>query len=164
MFDRLMRWRRGSVCALILLVPALPAVGGCASSSDTSWAVPPTAEPAAITPCTDAIQANDPSDRIVELIDLSADNKLTYSLVHLARTSTKQWRAACGPSLTAPLSDQVTITSYPQSEMCGVTVSPTDCTLAAMKTQANHWSSWGPIATIRITDGKVVSIRERTEN
>ncbi|MFE3260262.1 hypothetical protein [Nocardia sp. NPDC059229] len=114
-------------------------------------------------PCTDAVQALDPSDRIDELINLSADNKLTYSLVHYARTSTKQWRAACGPNLTVPLSDQVTITSIPQPAMCGFPVDSAHCTLTAMKTQADHWSSWAPIATIHLVDGKVVDIREQYE-
>ncbi|MGW5110013.1 hypothetical protein [Nocardia sp. NPDC004123] len=148
---------------MTLLALTLPTAGGCASLSDTTWAVPPTAEPAATTPCTDAVQAVDPSDRIVELINLSADDKLTYSLVHYARTTTKQWRAACGPNLTAPLSDQVTITSIPQSAMCGFSVDSAHCTLTAMKTQADHWSSWAPIATIHIADGKVVDIREQYE-
>ncbi|MFE3194823.1 hypothetical protein ACFXHA_37865 [Nocardia sp. NPDC059240] len=147
---------------MMLLAPAVLFTNGCSDDSDT-WAVPPTAwKPAVESPCTAPIVGPGIWDKnIVELVDLSGDNVLTYSTVHLHQTPQQTWSATCGPPLAAPLAPHVTITARTDSAMCGARTSPPECTVDAMKSTAAQWNSRAPIAAIQFEHQKIAAIEEQ---
>ncbi|WP_460730078.1 hypothetical protein [Nocardia heshunensis] len=99
----------------------------------------------------------DPGKPTVALFGLSDTGVLSYSLT---RSPTAAKVVPCGRIQTAPLAKNVTVTARPYSTMCGLQVAAADCTVIAMKAQADRWGVSNPIAGLRIADGKVVEIIE----
>ncbi|MTE14105.1 hypothetical protein [Nocardia aurantiaca] len=161
----------GPISTPVMTLAMAATLGGCGTQSSSSTAENSTSNPSPVPstdasgdivgPCADSAGATAPGTRLVALLDLSADNTLTYSMTHHVRMpGAHGTQESCGDRMTMTVSEHVPITAEHGTICDDRQTAAGPCTLAQVKDNAAHWSQVTPIAYIHIDADRVVEIDE----